>query len=141
MSALYAESSALLRWLLGHSDGPAVQRALGAAPAVVTSAITSAEVARTLERLVATNHITAVQRGSIWTAYTQAAQHWSTRACSDDVLARAQRGFPREPVRTLDAIHLATAELYVRDVAPLAMLSTDARVRENAAAMGMVVVP
>ena len=53
---------------------------------------------------------------------------------SDAVMARAGRPFPVEPVRTLDAMHLATIEL-IGD-RQLAVLTLDSRVRANAIALG-----
>lgn len=53
MSTVYAESSAVLRWLLGAEDGERVRAALADARAVISSALTAAEVARTLRRLAA----------------------------------------------------------------------------------------
>ena len=54
---------------------------------------------------------------------------------------RSRGAFPREPIRSLDAIHLATA-LVIRDVRPdLSVLSLDQRLRENAVALGFEVVP
>lgn len=49
-----------------------------------------------------------------------------------EVARRAEGVFPVEPVRTLDAIHLASA-LFLRESFPeLLILSTDERVRRNA---------
>src|SRR5215471_17378338 len=42
-----------------------------------------------------------------------------------EILERVSHPFPEEPVRTLDAIHLATALLVGRTVADLALLSLD----------------
>lgn len=137
MSALYAESSAVLRWLLGHSDGPAIQRDLASADSVVTSTLTGVEVARTARRLSALRQISASDRDRILAAYAAAAGHWKIHSLTDAVLARASEPFPVEPVRSLDAIHLATAVLYHRE-APLAgVLTTDERVRDNAEALGL----
>jgi hypothetical protein len=60
---------------------------------------------------------------------------------SEPVLARAGEAFPLEPLRTLDAIHLASAALYSREVDPLVVLSVDARLRDNAVALGLRVTP
>jgi hypothetical protein len=57
LSSLYAESSAVLRWLLGAWDADRIERRLATAPAVVTSELTSAEVGRSLQRLVATGQV------------------------------------------------------------------------------------
>jgi hypothetical protein len=60
-------------------------------------------------------------------------------AVTEDVLARSGRPFPVEPVRTLDAIHLATVAL-AADAPELATVMTrDARVRANAVALGYAV--
>jgi hypothetical protein len=51
-------------------------------------------------------------------------------------LERARRPFPREPVRTLDALHLACL-LSLRDELPeIAVVSLDGRIRTNADALG-----
>lgn len=141
MTTLYAESSAVLRWLLGTEDAAALQTLLGAAPTVVTSALTSTEVARTLRRLVATGVIGPRAGDSSWDRYAAASGHWHFYGVTDAVLARASQAFPHEPVRTLDAIHLATAALLVLEVAPPTVLSVDPQVRVNAQALGLPVVP
>ena len=141
MSALYAESSAVLRWLLGHPDADKVQSALASASTVVTSGLTTVEVARALQRLTTLKQISISDRAEILGTYAAAAKHWRVHAISDDVLGRAADPFPIEPVRSLDAIHLATAVLYSQQVAQIDLLSTDARVRDNAAALGFSLLP
>jgi hypothetical protein len=59
-------------------------------------------------------------------------------AVTDTVLARVRRPFPIEPIRTLDAVHLATAEL-IGEPAQVAIVTRDGRVRENAEALGFTV--
>lgn len=73
-----------------------------------------------------------------------ASAHWYVYAVSDAVLDRVCQPFPREPLRTLDAIHLATAVLVSRDVTPPTVLTVDQRVRgvrDNALALGLGVAP
>lgn len=137
MTLLYAESSAVLRWLLGTDDALQIHAALIDASAVISSALTGAEVARTLRRLEATGAIDALARESAWARYGGAVAHWQVYAVSEAVLARASQAFPIEPVRTLDAVHLATATLFSLEVAPVMMLSADRRIRENAHALGL----
>lgn len=57
-------------------------------------------------------------------------------AVTDTVLSRVQRPFPVEPIQTLDAIHVATAEIIGEPPALVTIVTRDARVRENAHAMG-----
>ncbi len=53
---------------------------------------------------------------------------------TDAILAQAARPFPVEPVRTLDAIHLATVAALGEPPALVIVVSRDRRVRDNAAA-------
>lgn len=141
MSTLYAESSAVLRWLLGASDAERVERALATAPVVVTSELTSTEVARSLQRLVATDQIDADAGERVWANYSVASRHWHMYRVDDEILLRARQAFPREPLRTLDAIHLATARRHALEVGVLTILSLDRQVRANAQALGLAIIP
>jgi predicted nucleic acid-binding protein len=141
LTTLYAESSAVLRWLLGAVDAPVLQEALVQAQIVVTSSLTSTEVARTLRRLVATGAIGAQEGDDSLARYAAASAHWHFYAVTDAVLARAAQPLPQEPVRTLDAIHLATAALFALEVTLPTVLSVDHQVRVNAQALGMHVMP
>ena len=58
---------------------------------------------------------------------------------TDAVLARVRRPFPIEPIRTLDAVHLATTELIDEPPALVVVVTRDTRVRENAEALGYAV--
>lgn len=54
-----------------------------------------------------------------------AAASWVLLPLTDRVLHRARERFPQEPVRTLDALHLATAALTSQAYRDLAVLSLD----------------
>jgi hypothetical protein len=56
---------------------------------------------------------------------------------SEDVLSGAGRVFPEEPVRTLDALHLSTALLFLQAFPDLQMLAFDQRIDVNARALGL----
>lgn len=60
-------------------------------------------------------------------------------AVTDAVLARVRRPFPVEPIRTLDAVHLATAELLGEPPPLMTIVTRDDRVRENAVALGYAI--
>ena len=141
MSTLYAESSAVLRWLLGASDADRVERALTTAPAVVTSELTSTEVGHSLQRLVVTDQLDAEAGELVCASYSVASQHWHMYRIDDDILLRARQAFPREPLRTLDAIHLATAMRHALEVGAPSVLSLDRQVRANAQALGLAIIP
>jgi predicted nucleic acid-binding protein len=141
MTDVYAESSAVLRWLLGAPEADAIGSILAKSDRVITSAITSAEVGRTLRRLVATQQLSPEARDGAWVRYTSALAHWNVYGVTDAVLSRTLDPFPAEPVRTLDAIHIATAALYAAEIAPPMVLSTDNALRQNAIGVGLTVTP
>jgi predicted nucleic acid-binding protein len=141
VTTLYAESSAVLEWLLGTERGASVRTALAAAPGVIASELTTAEVARTLRRLTATGQLTPEQRAESYGLYLAAAAHWTFWAVDNGILSRAGEAFGVEPVRTLDAIHLATAAAFSAEVEAVVVCSLDHRVRLNAKALGLDVSP
>lgn len=58
---------------------------------------------------------------------------------TEEILSDAARPFPVEPVRTLDAIHLATAVALGEPPALVTVVSRDLRIRDNAKALGFPV--
>lgn len=70
-----------------------------------------------------------------------AAAHWQILRLDDVELERARLPFPAEPLRALDALHLASALLGSAAVRGLALLSLDERVRASAAALGFELLP
>ena len=94
-----------------------------------------------LHRAVALGESSAVEAAERRALVAVAADHWIVQAMDREIVERARRSFPREPIRTLDAIHLATA-LITRDlVTELQLLSLDERIRRSAADLGFEVVP
>lgn len=102
----------------------------------MTSALTIAESHRALARAHSTNRLDARQVSAATRSLRVFAARCDLVAITDDVLLRAGRPFPLEPVRTLDAIHLATAEALDEPPASITIVTRDARVRENAVALG-----
>jgi hypothetical protein len=140
-SVLYAESSAVLAWLLGQGRGTEVSDALAGAASVIASDLTLVECERVLIRGWSTGLMTEVERVDQSSTLAHVAAHWIRLRVDEEVVERARRPFPIEPVRTLDALHLACA-LVARSVSPdVRLLSLDQRVRENATRMGFEVVP
>jgi hypothetical protein len=68
-----------------------------------------------------------------------AALGWNLLHADRGIFARAGQRFPVEPIRTLDALHLASA-LFIRQiVGELALVTLDTQVREAAEALGFTV--
>jgi predicted nucleic acid-binding protein len=133
---LYAESSAVIAWLLGEPSGKDVRGVLAGAEAVVSSDLTLVECDRVLIRAVALGKITEAQAADRRAALGAAAVRWHILKIAGDIIERARRPFPQEPIRTLDVLHLSSA-LVARSALPgLELLSLDERIRENARALG-----
>ena len=138
---LYAETSAVVSWLLDEERGDHARSHLAAAASVSTSDLTLIECDRTLRRAAFTGRLTAGESSQIQTFVDTASAHWTLHGMDAEIVHRSRRAFPREPIGALDAVHLATA-LAVRNLFPdVRMLSLDERIRDNAAALGFDVVP
>jgi hypothetical protein len=108
---------------------------------VVCSRLTLIECRRAARRAVAEGRITEAELAEILAVFAQAAARWAVLELSREVAERAASRFPLEPVRTLDAIHLASMVLLREAVPALTVLSTDERVRANALQLGLEVLP
>lgn len=133
---LYAESSAVIAWLLGEPSGKAVRSALARAETIISSDLTLVECDRVLIRAVALGKIPEAQAADRRAVLGAAASRWHILKIAGDVVERARRPFHQEPIRTLDALHLSSA-LVARSALPgLELLSLDERIRDNARALG-----
>ncbi len=137
MSDLYVESSAVLAWLLGEARSKEALARINEADTVVTSVLTVLETERALIRAERQNLLKAVEGRRLRGLFAGAARSWVLMEISEDVRAGAARAFPVEPVRTLDAIHLSTALLFVEALPDLKILTFDQRIGENAQALGI----
>ncbi len=137
MKTIYLESSAVLRWLLGQAAAPEVRRTVDQADQVLTSVLTMTETERALIRAENEGPLKGGDAQRLRGLLNRAQGSWMRMAISESVLARAARPFPVEPVRTLDAIHLATALEFAAVFPDLKVSSYDRRVRDNAEALGI----
>jgi predicted nucleic acid-binding protein len=138
---LYAESSAVLTWLFGEPAGATVRETLAAAELVVASDLTLVECDRTILRAQAAGRVTEAQAADRRGRLIAAAAHWNLLRLDAEVVERARRPFPAEPIRTLDALHLASA-LVARGAVPgLALLTLDERMRAGGRGLGFTVLP
>jgi predicted nucleic acid-binding protein len=133
----YIESSALLAALLKGDAG--VLEALQAKGRHVTSALTLAEAGRAIIRARTSGRLTPAQERAAVRGLRVFARRCFVVAVTDAVLARVARPFPVEPIRTLDAVHLATAEQLGEPPQLVTIVTRDARVRDNARALGYAV--
>lgn len=133
----YIESSALLAAILEH-DAPALKELVAGGP-VVTSALTFTEASRALIRGRVAGRLTSTDERLALKALDTFERRCSIVSITDAVLTRAGRPFPVEPIRSLDAVHLATAEILGEPPQLVTIVTRDIRIRENAEALGFAV--
>ena len=138
---IYAESSAVLAWLLGENDAARVRDVLAGAEIVVASDLTLVESERVLVRAVALAEAGEADAADRRARLAEAAAYWHILRLGPEIVDRARRPFPAEPIRTLDALHLAAALVARSAVAGLEILSLDARIRRSARLLGFRLQP
>lgn len=138
---LYAESSAVLAWLLGEPTAAAVAAPLRSAELIVASDLTWIECHRVLVRAVALAECGAEDAARRSALLRRAAAGWRRLRLSAAISRRARQPFPAEPLRTLDAIHLASALAARATLGEVELLSLDDRVRRAGAALGFRLLP
>jgi len=95
----YAESSAVLAWLLGEEVGRPVREVLRRAELVMRSDPTLVECDRVLIRAVTLQGIDEAAAADRRARLNVAAAHWHLWRVSSDIVDRARHTFPAEPVR------------------------------------------
>lgn len=135
---LYVETSALLRVLV---DGDAGLDAELSGVGLVTCALTFVEAARPIRRARRERQLDARSAREVERQLAAFDRGCDILALDDEVLRRAREVFPVEPVRSLDAIYLASMRLLDDELGGVEVFSCDERVRQNAAALGFVLVP
>jgi predicted nucleic acid-binding protein len=138
---LYAESSAVLAWLLDEAAGPEIRRCLGESEAIVASDVTLIECDRVLFHAAALGELTEADAADRRAHLRMAASHWHLLRIGPEIVERARQPFPGEPIRTLDAMHLASVLAARSAVAGLELLSLDDRIRRAARALGLPLRP
>lgn len=126
-ACLYLDTSAVLRAVLENGTSPEVEAMIAAAPALITSRLSLVESARALHRLrqlgtVGEAKLADAEReiGAVWAR----CELWEM---TPTVCAKASQVAPGRPLRTLDAIHLATFVLARERIEDLELLTVDDR--------------
>jgi predicted nucleic acid-binding protein len=138
---LYAESSAVLGWLLDEESSADVRRSLAAAEIIIASDLTLIECDRVLVRAAALGELTEAEAADRRAYLAAASTHWQILRIAPEIVDRARQPFPGEPIRTLDAIHLASALIARTAIAGLGLLSLDDRVRRAGKKLGLDLIP
>jgi hypothetical protein len=131
----------VLAWLFREASAPGLKEILDGARFVVASDLTLLECERALIKAKAAGQLSQLEVGKRRALLDATSSRWTLLKLGGEILDRARRRFPKEPIRALDSLHLATALLARSAFSELALLSLDRRVRENGAALGFVVLP
>jgi hypothetical protein len=99
------------------------------------------ECDRVLLRAVSLKELTEAEAADRRAHLTVAAAHWQVLRIAQEIVDRARQPFPGEPIRTLDAIHLASLMVGRSAVRGLALLSLDDCVRKAGKGLGVDIVP
>ena len=124
---LYLDTSAVLRATLETGTTPGLERRIANASALITSRLSLVESARALHRIRRSGEAAEAQLAE---AESQIARLW--RRCevwelTAEVCELAEHIDPTQPLRTLDALHLATFMLARRHLGDLELLTVDDR--------------
>lgn len=138
---IYAESSAVLAWLFDQGPADDIRASIGSADLVVTSELLLIEADRALLRVVATGLALPEEAMSRRIRLATTMRPWSVLPISASVADRARQPFPSDAIRSLDAIHLASAIVAQVSFGAVDVLTLDDRIRENATALGFRVLP
>jgi predicted nucleic acid-binding protein len=139
--SLYAESSAVLAWLLDEPAGTFVRKTLAEAETVLASDLTLIECDRVLHRAASLGELSEAEAADRRAHLATASAHWHVLRIGAEVVDRARQPFPGDPIRTLDAIHLASVMVARAAVAGLALLSLDDRIRGVGEKLGLTLLP
>jgi predicted nucleic acid-binding protein len=126
---VYLDTSAVLRAVLERGLSPDVEQRLGAARYLITSRLSLVESARVMHLLRMRGTPEAVladvarELDSLWARCTV----WELTREVCDLAAQAA---PQHPLRTLDALHLATWLIARRRLGDVELLTTDSRLEQ-----------
>ena len=138
MTAIYLETSSLLQWLFGQPHAAEVRKRLNEADNILTSTLTIIETERSIIRAENLGHIDGRSAKKLRSLVEEAKAGWVVLGLTPSVQRQAVKRFPVEPLRTLDALHLATAMVFVAAYPDLSIMSYDQRILENAKALRLV---
>jgi predicted nucleic acid-binding protein len=131
-AAIYLDTSAVLRAVLEAGTTPEIERQLREARALLTSRLALVESARAIHRLriagrIPESRLADAEReiAAVWAR----CDVWELTAA---VCETARHVAPSTPLRTLDALHLATFVTARRRISGLELLTTDERLQAAA---------
>jgi predicted nucleic acid-binding protein len=138
---IYVESSALLAWLFREPGAARVETIIDGADIIATSDLALVECDRAIHRQAALGRLSSEEGARLADDLASEAASWIVLEFTPKIVERARQPFPGEPIRSLDALHVAFA-LQVRQEQPnIAILTLDDRIRRVGASLGFAICP
>jgi len=138
---IYIESSALLAWLLREPDAARVESIIDAADNVVTSDLALIECDRAIHRQTALGRLSAEAGARLAADLASQEASWTVLEFTAKIIERARQPFPDEPIRSLDALHVAFALQAKKDQSDVALLTLDDRIKRVGKSLGLAILP
>ncbi len=135
---IYVETSALLAWLFHEPPANKIAKSLAEGKNILSSSLTVIEAERALLRMESSKSLKAAQVRELRNRLLATISRWQLLTISEEIEVRAREKFPIEPIRTLDAIHLATALEFLAPFPDLVVLSLDDRILNNLEPLGLL---
>jgi predicted nucleic acid-binding protein len=131
-TALYLDTSAVLRAVLEGGTTPEIEKKIGGAETLITSRLALVEAGRVFHRIRAGGEVTEEQLADVGRELDGLWARCDIWELTPLVCELACQVAPAKPLRTLDALHLATYLLARRRIAGLELLSADHRLLDAA---------
>ena len=129
---LYLDTSAVLRAALEGGTTPEMEWAIGAADTLITSRLSLVEAGRALLRLRATEQASEEELADVSRTLDSLWARCEIWELTPLVSETACQVAPAQPLRTMDALHLATYLVARRRMERLELLTADRRLEEAA---------
>lgn len=135
MTALYLDTSAVLRAILEAGTTPEIETRIADAKVLVTSRLSLVESARALIRVRGTPGITTTNLADVERELSSLWVRCELWELTPSVCELACHVAPRQALRTLDALHLATFLMARRNIENLELITVDDRLGRAAASV------
>jgi predicted nucleic acid-binding protein len=129
-TCLYLDTSAVLHGILENGTSPELEAQIAAAPILITSRLSLVESSRAIHRL---RQLGQVGEAKLADAQRELSAVWARCELwelTPSVCERACQVAPGTPLRTLDALHLATFVLAREKIEGLELLTVDRRLQQ-----------
>ena len=133
--ALYLDTSAVLRAVLETGTTPELEARLHEARALITSRLSLVESARAVHRLRLAGTIPEARLADVEREIAALWARCDIWELTSAVCETARHVAPSTPLRTLDALHVATFVTARRRIAGLELLTVDERLQTAAASL------